>query len=46
MNISGERLHRRKMFKIPALDIMVLLYLLETTAGVGGELSPKITIGQ
>jgi len=35
-----------KMFKTPALDITVLVYLLETTAGVGGELSPKITIGQ
>jgi hypothetical protein len=35
-----------KCLENPTLDITVLLYLLETTAGVGGVLSLKITVGQ
>ena len=37
LSISGEGLHRRQLFKTPALDITVLLHLLDTTASVGGE---------
>ena len=35
-----------KGLKDPAVDVTVLFYLLVTTAGVGGELSLNITVGQ
>jgi hypothetical protein len=35
LNISGEGLQSQKSFKTPTLDVTLLLYLLETAAGVG-----------